>query len=203
VRVRNKPRLGWQVKTRNERDIPLLPVLVRVLARHLGHRTTGSVFVRRRGSRPPKLARLTAAALAKEAGQRIANREAEAGQALTRAATRRVARGIWPDAGALREDRLRLEFMRVTGRIGLARQTAPKMLRHLFATRLQEANVDPLVRNLLMGHAPAGSRAAGYGLGMTAVYTHTRAETVRGQLEAALAGTVAVATATQWLQRQG
>jgi hypothetical protein len=31
------------------------------------------------------------------------------------------------------------------------------MLRHLFATALQEANVDPLVRNLLLGHAPAGA----------------------------------------------
>ncbi len=27
LRVRNKPRLGWQVKTRNERDIPLIHVL--------------------------------------------------------------------------------------------------------------------------------------------------------------------------------
>ena len=27
LRVRNKPQLGWQVKTRNERDIPLVPVL--------------------------------------------------------------------------------------------------------------------------------------------------------------------------------
>ncbi|MCA1693962.1 MAG: hypothetical protein LC749_04080, partial [Actinobacteria bacterium] len=26
LRVRNKPKLGWQVKTRNERDIPLVPV---------------------------------------------------------------------------------------------------------------------------------------------------------------------------------
>src|SRR5262249_4090278 len=27
LRVRNKPALGWHVKTRNERDIPLVPVL--------------------------------------------------------------------------------------------------------------------------------------------------------------------------------
>jgi integrase len=31
LRVRNKPELGWQVKTRNERDIPLVPVLKDVL----------------------------------------------------------------------------------------------------------------------------------------------------------------------------
>ena len=29
LHVRNKPQLGWQVKTRNERDIPLVPVLVK------------------------------------------------------------------------------------------------------------------------------------------------------------------------------
>src|SRR5262249_33295102 len=33
LRVRNKPRLGWQVKTRNEREVPLVPVLVEVLRR--------------------------------------------------------------------------------------------------------------------------------------------------------------------------
>jgi site-specific recombinase XerD len=131
------------------------------------------------------------------------HREAETEQALDRASKLRVARSVWPAAGALREDRVRLEFMRLTRRIGLPAQTAPKMLRHLFATSLQEANVDPLIRNLLMGHAPAGERAAGYGLGMTAVYTHTRAETVRRQLEAALAGRVAVEIATRWLQQRG
>ena len=31
LHIRNKPKLGWQVKTRNERDIPLVPVLVDVL----------------------------------------------------------------------------------------------------------------------------------------------------------------------------
>jgi hypothetical protein len=35
---------------------------------------------------------------------------------------------------------------------------------------------------------------------MTAVYTHTRAETVRRQLEAALAGRVAVDVAAEWLR---
>lgn len=46
-----------------------------------------------------------------------------------------------------------------------------------------------------MGHVAAGSRAAGHGLGMTAVYTHTRPQTRREQLEAALASRPAVAVA--------
>lgn len=77
-----------------------------------------------------------------------------------------------------------------------------KLLRHQFATSLQEANVDPLIRNLLMGHASASDRSAGHGLGMTAVYTHTRPETIRKQLEGALAGRVAMAVAAEWLRRQ-
>jgi len=31
LRVRNKPKLGWQIKTRSERDVPLVPALVDVL----------------------------------------------------------------------------------------------------------------------------------------------------------------------------
>ena len=38
LRVRNKPQLDWQVKTRNERDIPLVPALVQVLLVHLDGR---------------------------------------------------------------------------------------------------------------------------------------------------------------------
>ena len=79
---------------------------------------------------------------------------------------------------------------------------APKLLRHQFATALQERRVDPLIRNELMGHVAAGERTAGHGLAMTAVYTHTRPETRRQQLEAALAPRVAVAVARAWLGRQ-
>ena len=93
------------------------------------------------------------------------------------------------------ETRVRVEFMRAARAAGLAGQTAPKVFRHQFATVLQEGRVDPLVRNLLMGHAAAGARAPGHGLGMTAVYTHTRPETVREQLLAAFAGRPVLAVA--------
>ena len=82
---------------------------------------------------------------------------------------------------------MRIEFKRITKRIGLAEVTAPKTLRHTFATALQDANVDPLIRNELMGHAPTRVTGLGAGLGMTTVYTHTRPETKRRQLETALA----------------
>ena len=48
IHIRNKPKLGWQVKTRNERDIPLMPVHVAILSRLVGTRRTGPVFCQRR-----------------------------------------------------------------------------------------------------------------------------------------------------------
>jgi len=49
---------------------------------------------------------------------------------------------------------------------------------------LQDANVDPLVRQITMGHAPAGNSKGA--LGMTAVYTHTRPETQKREIERAV-----------------
>jgi len=56
LHVRNKPALGWRIKTRNERDIPLVPELIHVLTVMLGRRRTGPLFQQRRcheGYRPP------------------------------------------------------------------------------------------------------------------------------------------------------
>lgn len=63
--------------------------------------------------------------------------------------------------------------------------TEPKVLRHMFATMLQEANVDPLIRMELTGHAPQGGHSGGP-LGMTTVYTHCSPATLRNQLLATL-----------------
>jgi site-specific recombinase XerD len=203
LRVRNKPRLGWQVKTRNEREIPLVPVLAEVLRRHLGGRGTGPVFRRRcfRGGPAEFLDKPNLTALEREWSRQLALHEEAAGRPLSRAERARLGRGLWRDLGAVKEDRVRVEFMRLTRRIGLPSCTAPKMLRHLFATALQEGRVDPLIRNELMGHPAAGERTPGHGLGMAAVYTHTRPEQRRRQLELALAERVAVAVAQAWLAK--
>lgn len=200
--VRNKPRLGWQVKTRNERDIPLVAVLVQVLRRHLGERRFGPVFVRRSGL-PSWVSRFQGARqldLEKEMVYRVAQRERETGLALSREEKQKLARGLWRDLGAVKGDRVRLEFMQLTQQIGLSGATAPKVLRHQFATVLQEGRVDPLIRNELMGHVASGERTAGHGLAMTAVYTHTHPETRRQQLETALAGRPAMAVAQAWVE---
>jgi integrase len=129
----------------------------------------------------------------------VARAERDTTESLNRGELHSLAQGIWRDLGSLKEDWLRTEFIHVTKRMGLAEITAPKTLRRTFATILQDANVDPLIRNELMGHSPGSSSGFGPSLGMTAVYTHTRPETKRSQLEAALAHRPATMYARQRL----
>ena len=65
----------------------------------------------------------------------------------------------------------------MTAAIGQPESTCPKSWRHTFATLLQDANVDPLIRQQVMGHKPTLTG----GLGMTANYTHTRPETCKSR----------------------
>ena len=194
LRVRNRPRLGWQVKTRNEREIPLVPALLEVLRKEIGSRTRGPVFRRRKFLQDiePRLSNHTEAMLEADLSTRIANREDELKGPVDRIERLRLARTIWRDCGAIKPDRIRQEFMRITRAAGFEKFTEPKMLRHMFATALQDANVDPLIRNEVMGHAPSGGSRGGFGLGMTAVYTHTRPETRRRQLESTFLDTPAI-----------
>ena len=201
LHVRNKPELGWQVKTRNERAIPLTPALGEVLRRNVADRDRGPVFRQRRYAQGslPALARLSTAVLPRELAARIQAREAKSGARLSRAEQLQVASSVWKDIGAMDADMVGREFKRLTSKIGLSHVTAPKTLRHTFATILQDANVDPLIRNELMGHVPGSAPGGMVGLGMTAVYTHTRPETKRQQLENALANRIAVQCAKKWL----
>jgi len=202
LHVRNKPRLGWQIKTRSERTIPLVPVLTDVLRVTLGDRCTGTVFRQPRCDRlghQPALEGLDRPALEACGVKRIEAKQRELGRGLSRAQQLSELRNIWRDVAGLKEDRVRCEFIRLSRAIGVDDATAPKALRHLFATTLQEANVDPLVRNLLMGHASGQGGRPGGGLGMTAVYTHTQAPTVRRQLESAFVSRAAVTVARTWL----
>jgi integrase len=201
LRVRNEPELGWQVKTRNERSVPLAPELVELLKIATAGRDTGPVFRRRRcvvGSER-QLWNFTPEQLSEECRREIETSQQSGNGAMCRQQCQRIAQRLWVELGAIPEDRLRLQFMKLTRAIGLAHVTAPKTLRHLFATRLQEANVDPLVRNELMGHVPMGDGRAKGPLGMTAVYTHTSAATLRSQLERAMQARQASDVIRKWL----
>jgi integrase len=200
LRICNKPRIGWQVKTRNEREIPLVEPLVDVLRILVGESRQGVVFRRRCfefGTEPP-LAGMTKQRLEIEVSERVSRKEVELQRSLTRQEWLREAQGVWRDAGMIKNEGVRKEFMRLTRKIGQPQLTAPKSLRHLFATCLQDANVDPLIRCELMGHSVGSRNGAAHGLGMTATYTHTRPETKRRQLDEALAIRPAVAIARAW-----
>ncbi len=173
--VRNRVNLDWQVKTRNERMIPMLPCLSEVLRVMVGDRNTGPVILRRRfcTERLPSWLNVSAAEV--ELTRRIQSFESTNATVCSRRERSRLARGLWTELGVVKTDRIRLEFMRLTKKLGLPELTAPKTLRHLFATTLQDANVDLLIRNELMGHSPA-SAIGGTSLGMTATYTHTHTQ---------------------------
>lgn len=161
LRVRNKLALGWKTKTRNERVIPLMPSHLAMLKRHLAGRPSGPLFLRQRfGLRDlPPLIHLTSGQLREELARRVMGVDAN-----DRTTQARITRTLWSDMGTIRSERLRVTFMRLACATGATGVTAPRSLRHAFATRLQDVNVDPLIRNRLMGHAPAN----GCGLGMTA-----------------------------------
>lgn len=179
LHVRNKSGLGWRIKTGNARNVPLLSEVVAVLRRVIGDRKAGPVFLREQ---------FVSGALPLLVGDRqklertYEERQRDAGQVLSRTEMLRVARTVWRDAGAVKPDMIRNSFMRITRAIGHPEATCPKSWRHTFATLLQDANVDPLIRQITLGHKPT----TGNGLGMTAKYTHTRPETQRQQIEQAL-----------------
>ncbi len=201
LHVRNKRELGWRVKTRNDRAIPLVPELISVLRSVIGNRAAGPAFLRRRylAEEPPALACLTENELRAELIRRVEFRTADSDGSITRETSHRIAQRLWRDCGAIKTDEIRTAFKRLTGRIELPHLTAPMVLRHMFATTLQDANVDPLIRNQLMGHVSAERRATAGGLGMTGTYTHTRPETARKQMAAALSDRAALAVAREWL----
>ncbi|CAN5496292.1 hypothetical protein BH11PLA2_BH11PLA2_03060 [soil metagenome] len=200
VRVLNKPKIGWQVKTRNQREIPLLPILVDLLKKQIDQRMNGPVFLRRKADTVNSTK--TSAQLERDLIVSVAVCEQIDGLTISRAKRLRLAKSVWHTAGAVDEDHIRKEFTRVAKKIGLLNSTAPKVLRHQFATILQESRVDPLVRNLLMGHASSESRNAGHGLGMTAVYTHTKLKTIREQLMDAFRERPSVQAVTGRLQNE-
>jgi len=178
LNVRNKAELGWRIKTGVERRVPLMSELVRVLKIVLVGRLVGPVFLQRRFLKETPVLSGDRRVLGVECQARCRCVESS----LDRNEMSRIARTVWRDAGAIKSDAVRQSFIRIASSIGHPEATCPKSWRHTFATLLQDANVDPLIRQQTLGHR--GS--TGPSLGMTAAYTHTRPETHRQQIEAAL-----------------
>ena len=184
--IRNKPELHWKIKTRRERSVPLIEEAVAVLRRVIGNRTAGPVFIRHQFDPfNSLLGNLDQMALQEELRQRISH--ADSGSVLTLSQTmeEKLARAVWREAGVIRSERVRTSFIRTAKSAGLKQSSCPKSWRHSFATLLQDANVDPLIRQITLGHKPSEDARNG-GLGMTGVYTHTRATTQKREIERAL-----------------
>ncbi|MCA9097871.1 MAG: tyrosine-type recombinase/integrase, partial [Planctomycetaceae bacterium] len=181
--IRNRPQLEWRIKTGRERRVPLIPELVGMLQESIAGREAGPVFLR--PSRKPQLfPAWDAARMAIEVQNRIRTESQRVSHPLTRVEQARMAEKLWREVGIYKTDTIRLAFMKITKRIGLPEATCPKSWRHTFATLLQDANVDPLIRQIVMGHkSPFDPRGA---LGMTSVYTHSRPETIRREILRAL-----------------
>jgi integrase len=183
--VCGKPELGWRVKTRRERHVPLVAEVVNVLKGVVGTRIAGPLFLRPRFRfEPAPLSNCGREQLAAVCRERTSSSEAQLGRPLSRQEAARVAHKVWCDAGAIDADDIRRSFIRIATAIGLVGASCPKSWRHTFATLLQDASVDPLIRQITMGHAPAGDRKGA--LAMTAVYTHTRPETQKREIDRAL-----------------
>ena len=180
IHIRNKPELGWRIKTGRVRSIPLVEELVLVLRQLIGTRSAGPVFLRQRfdcSSMP--LASATRRRLARSVSQHVAAAEQQTQAPISREQEARIAEKVWLEAGTVRTEAIRQSFIRTAQLVGLENVTCPKSWRHSFATLLQDAGVDPLVRQITLGHSPAGSNG---GLGMTSIYTHTRPETQRKEI---------------------
>ena len=186
LHVRNKPELHWKIKTRRERSVPLIKEAVAVLRRVIGNRTSGPVFIRHQyDSLNSPLGNLDQMALQEELQQRISHVDSGSVLTLSQTMEEKLARAVWREAGVIRSERVRTSFIRTAKAAGLKQSSCPKSWRHSFATLLQDANVDPLIRQITLGHKPSEDARSG-GLGMTGVYTHTRATTQKREIERAL-----------------
>ena len=121
--------------------------------------------------------------MAKAVEQRVLQATAASPHELSRQERLRIARTVWRDAGALDPNHVRKSFIKVATHTGLNGATCPKSWRHSFATLLQDCNIDPLIRQITLGHQPAGGKAA---LGMTSIYSHSRPETQAREIDRAL-----------------
>ncbi|WLD15143.1 tyrosine-type recombinase/integrase [Planctellipticum variicoloris] len=157
LHVRNQPELDWSVKTRNERSVPLVSEVTANLHATIGDRPTGIVF--RRPQSPARTGALTAAnrdALGKRLQSNVLAERQHLARELTRAELSVIAKKRCVAAGALDPDQIRRSYLRIARRCGLPQATCSKSWRHSFVTLLQDANVDPLLRQITLGHQPAG-----------------------------------------------
>ncbi len=134
LHIRNKTALGWKVKTRRERMVPLIQEVSMVLKRVMGDRTAGPLFLRHHFNHQESLlGNVSQDSLEQTLRDRLKQAAAVANAPLTPTDQARLARSVWQDAGAIKADRVRTSYIRTAKRARLPAITCPKSWRHTFA----------------------------------------------------------------------
>ncbi|QDU98766.1 site-specific tyrosine recombinase XerC [Lignipirellula cremea] len=172
LRIRSKPELLWQIKTRDRRDLPLTGLLADLLRDLIDQRPAGFVFLHE-----PFFAmrKQPAQAFANDSKfrQRLLRLAADMPDA-TEAERRRAVTAFCRSMGQIPLKRPRMEVMKLTEKIGCPEFTRAHDLRHLFSTRSQDAGGNPLLIQQITGHRSAA---------MLAHYTHFDIDAKRAALE--------------------
>jgi integrase len=175
IEVRSKPEMFWSVKTGRRRRLPLVPATRELLARLVGDRKAGFVFLNEdfaSGRAQPAVAFASPRAFQAHLQKVVTDLLAGRPDALEKEC-RRAVTAFCRAVGQIPEKRVRGEFMKLTKTIGCPEFTRAHDLRHLFSTRAQEAGVNPLLVQELLGHAT---------LDMTRRYTHMSIDAKRDAL---------------------
>lgn len=171
-RIRSKPELFWSVKTGRTRELPLMPKTKAIFERLVGERKAGFLFVRERFASDKS--RLPHSFATPEAflGQlkKVVAGAVAANPAADEREKRRSVMAFCRTMGQIPEKLVREEYMKLTAAIGCPEFTRAHDLRHLFTSRAQEAGMNPLLVQDMLGHAT---------LDMTRRYTHLGIEAKR------------------------
>jgi integrase len=172
--IRSKPWLFWTVKTGRERRLPLIDHTKEIFTHLIDEREAGFVFLNEEFATGRHHARGFAShqALRTHAEKVAADLLLSNPDANERMIKRAVVR-FCRTAGQVPEKRVRCEFMGLTARIGCPEFTRVHDLRHLFSSRAQEAGVNPILVQEMLGHTT---------LEMTRRYTHLGLDTKRDAL---------------------
>ena len=154
VTIRSKPELLWTVKTGRRRVLPLIARTRELFGRLIGDRKAGFVFLNE--GYAAKAGKAEAAASPRAFRARLQRVVADL-LATTPDATEsdklRAVRTFCRSMGQIPERRLRGELMKLTEAIGCPEFTRAHDLRHLFSSRAQEAGMNPLMVQDLLGHS--------------------------------------------------
>ncbi|MDR3633347.1 MAG: tyrosine-type recombinase/integrase [Isosphaeraceae bacterium] len=175
IEIRSKAELFWSVKTGRRRQLPLIPATRTILERLIGDRRAGFVFLNEdffTGKAQPVASFGNPAAFRgklRQVVEELVVHQPNASERDKRRATTAYCRKM----GQIPEKRIRNEFIEIAAAIGCPEYTKAHDLRHLFASRAQEAGTNPLLVQEMLGHTT---------LDMTRRYTHVGLDAKREAL---------------------